>query len=63
MALWSVAFIGIRPIASLADGAIASVAGTTAATLAMTAPAAAAMVLAMVLARREDAPVMTASGA
>ena len=33
MALWSVAFIGVRPIASLVDGAIASLAGTTAATL------------------------------
>jgi MFS family permease len=53
MALWSVAFIGVRPIASLLDGAIASLAGTTVATLAMTVPAAAAMVLSMVMARRE----------
>jgi MFS family permease len=55
MALWSLAFIGVRPIASLLDGAIASLAGTTVATLAMTAPAAVAMVLSMVLARRERA--------
>ena len=41
MAIWSVAFIGIRPIASLVDGAIAAVAGTTVATLAMTMPVAA----------------------
>jgi MFS family permease len=61
MALWSVAFIGVRPIASLADGAIASVAGTTAATLAMTAPAAVAVVLSMVLARRATARVATSS--
>ena len=47
MALWSVAFIGVRPIASLVDGAIASVAGTTVATLAMTTPAAMAMVVSM----------------
>ena len=61
MALWSVAFIGVRPIASLLDGAIASLAGTTAATLAMTAPAAMAMVLSIVLARR-DAATASASG-
>jgi len=61
MALWSVAFIGVRPIASLLDGAIASLAGTTVATLAMTAPAAMAMVLSIVLARR-DAATASASG-
>ena len=61
MALWSVAFIGVRPIASLLDGAIASLAGTTAATLAMTAPAAMAMVLSIVRARR-DAATASASG-
>ncbi len=59
MALWSVAFIGVRPLASLADGAIASVAGTTVATLAMTLPAAVAMVVSMMLARREPSPVAT----
>jgi MFS family permease len=55
MALWSMAFIGVRPIASLLDGAIASLAGTTAATLVMTAPAAVAMLLSIVLARRDAA--------
>jgi sugar phosphate permease len=52
MALWSLAFIGVRPIASLLDGAIASLAGTTVATLTMTTPAAVAIVLSIVLARR-----------
>ena len=54
MALWSVAFIGVRPIASLLDGAIAAVAGTTVATLAMAAPAAVAMLLSIAMARRES---------
>lgn len=48
MALWSVAFLGSRPIASLLDGALASAAGPRVATLAMTLPAiavAAALVL------------------
>ena len=31
MALWSVAFIGLRPLASLADGAIADTLGVRAA--------------------------------
>jgi len=53
MAIWSVAFIGIRPIASLVDGAIAAVAGTAVATLAMAVPVAAALVLSIVLQRRE----------
>jgi MFS family permease len=53
MAIWSVAFIGIRPIASLVDGAIAAVAGTAVATLAMALPVAAALVLSIVLQRRE----------
>jgi MFS family permease len=54
MALWSVAFIGVRPIASLLDGAIAAVAGTTVATLAMATPAAVAMLLSIAMARRES---------
>jgi predicted MFS family arabinose efflux permease len=53
MALWSVAFIGIRPIASLVDGALASVAGFEVATLVMAAPAAAAVVVSLALGRRE----------
>jgi MFS family permease len=53
MAIWSVAFIGIRPIASLVDGAIASVAGIEVATLVMATPAAAAIVVSLALGRRE----------
>jgi MFS family permease len=39
MALWSVAFLGSRPLASLIDGGIASVAGPRVATLVMALPA------------------------
>jgi MFS family permease len=39
MALWSIAFLGIRPLASLVDGAIADVAGVRVATAAMAVPA------------------------
>jgi predicted MFS family arabinose efflux permease len=39
MALWSVAFLGIRPIASLTDGALASLAGVRVATAVMAMPA------------------------
>lgn len=38
MALWSMSFLGSRPVASLLDGAIASAAGPRVATLAMTVP-------------------------
>jgi MFS family permease len=38
MALWSVAFLGLRPIASLADGAIADVAGVRAAGVILAVP-------------------------
>jgi MFS family permease len=58
MALWSVAFLGSRPIASLADGALASAAGARIATLAMTAPAwgaAVALILHGGRARRAEA--------
>jgi hypothetical protein len=63
MAMWSVAFIGIRPIASLVDGAIAAVAGTAVATLAMTTPAAIAVVVSLVLERRERARLSGAPAA
>jgi MFS family permease len=49
MALWSVAFIGIRPIASLVDGAVASVAGVGVAAVTMAVPAAVACGLSVVL--------------
>jgi hypothetical protein len=39
MALWSIAFLGLRPFASLVDGAIASAAGVRVAGVAMTLPA------------------------
>ncbi len=39
MALWSVAFLGIRPIASLLDGTLASTAGVRVATAVMATPA------------------------
>lgn len=39
MALWSIAFLGLRPIASLADGAIAGAFGVRAAGVMLTAPA------------------------
>jgi MFS family permease len=39
MALWSIAFLGLRPIASLADGAIAGAFGVRAAGVALAVPA------------------------
>jgi hypothetical protein len=42
MALWSVAFLGLRPIASLADGAIAGAFGVRAAGVSLAVPALAA---------------------
>ncbi len=42
MALWSIAFLGLRPLASLLDGAVASVAGVRAAGLVLAVPALAA---------------------
>jgi MFS family permease len=46
MALWSIAFLGIRPLASLVDGAIADAAGVRWATVAMAVPACAGAVAA-----------------
>ena len=42
MALWSVAFLGLRPIASLTDGAIAGAFGVRAAGVVLAVPALAA---------------------
>jgi MFS family permease len=53
MALWGVAFIGLRPIASLIDGAVASVVGVPAATIVMALPAAVAVFVSLSLQRRE----------
>jgi MFS family permease len=44
MALWSIAFLGLRPLASLTDGAIASVAGVRVAGVVLSVPALAAAV-------------------
>jgi MFS family permease len=43
MALWSIAFLGLRPFASLIDGAIASAAGVRTAAIVLTTPALAAV--------------------
>ena len=45
MALWSVAFLGLRPFASLGDGAIAGLAGVRVAAVVLALPALAAAVL------------------
>ena len=42
MALWTIAFLGLRPLASLADGAIASLAGVRVAGVVLALPALAA---------------------
>ena len=55
MVLWSLAFIGARPIGSLIDGAIAAWAGVRVATLVMSLPAfagAAVLFIAGIRARR-----------
>ncbi len=52
MALWSIAFIGTRPLASLVDGFLADAVSVRAATLAMAVPAAGAVALSALLDRR-----------
>jgi predicted MFS family arabinose efflux permease len=52
MALWSVAFLGTRPIASLLDGGLSKLVGVRATTLIMAAPVLAAAVLVFVQGRR-----------
>jgi predicted MFS family arabinose efflux permease len=46
MALWTIAFLGVRPIASLVDGAIADAAGVRVATIVLALPAFAGAVVA-----------------
>jgi MFS family permease len=53
MALWGVAFLGLRPLASLADGAIASAAGVRAAGVILALPALFGAVLLVLLRYRE----------
>jgi MFS family permease len=52
MALWSLCFLGTRPVASLADGALASASGLRTAGVALTVPVLAAGVAMAVLRRR-----------
>jgi hypothetical protein len=52
MALWSLCFLGTRPLASLADGALASTVGLRAAALALTVPVLLAGAAMAVLRRR-----------
>lgn len=52
MALWSVAFLGLRPIASLVDGAIAAVAGVRVAGVVLVLPALATVGLLLARERR-----------
>ncbi len=54
MALWSVCFLGTRPIASLIDGSLASLLGIHAAALIMTLPTFAAAAGMLVLYRRQS---------
>jgi MFS family permease len=57
MALWGVAFLGLRPIASLADGAIAAVAGVRVAGVVLALPALAGAIALLLVGRdrrRED---------
>jgi MFS family permease len=55
MALWSICFLGSRPIASLVDGALASSAGVRAAVVALALPAAVSALLVASAARRPAA--------
>jgi MFS family permease len=55
MALWGVAFLGLRPIASLADGAIAAVAGVRVAGVVLALPALAGAIALLLMGRRERA--------
>ena len=55
MALWGVAFLGLRPIASLVDGAIASAFGVRVAGVALAAPALLAALAIVLVGRRRRA--------
>lgn len=52
MAIWSIVFLGIRPIASVIDGALASAFGVRVATVAMATPAFVLAAALLVRARR-----------
>jgi predicted MFS family arabinose efflux permease len=53
MALWSAAFVGVRPLAALIDGTIAEAAGARVSALVMVLPAVVLVVVLLVRARRE----------
>lgn len=66
MALWSMAFLGTRPMAALIDGGLASLAGPRVATILMAIPTAGAALLALrvqghIAANQADAPRARAS--
>ena len=54
MALWSVAFLGVRPFGSLADGGLATAVGLRGAAVIMAVPAFVVSVLVVVLVRRRQ---------
>ncbi len=54
MALWSVAFLGLRPVASLTDGALAGAFGVRAAGVSLAVPALAAAVAIFLVGRRRN---------
>ena len=54
MALWSVAFLGLRPIASLSDGAIAGAFGVRSAGVVLAVPALAVALTILALERRRN---------
>jgi MFS family permease len=56
MALWGVAFLGLRPVASLVDGAIANTFGVRAAGVALAVPALAAAAAIVLLGKKGDGP-------
>jgi len=67
MALWSVAFLGLRPLASLLDGTIAGAFGVRAAGVCLAIPALAAAALILRLRQRplrgrQPAPATPPSG-
>jgi hypothetical protein len=53
MALWGVAFLGLRPIASIADGAIASAAGVRTAGVILALPALAGVAVLVAVSARQ----------
>jgi MFS family permease len=54
MALWAITFVGLRPVASLVCGSVASVAGVRTATLVMALPALAATIAVALLGRQRS---------